>query len=342
MKNAFFEATGEGVDLYSDIGARFQAVASELYSLSCYEDFVLKQAFPHTATGKYLDYHAQLRSKSRKEPLKARGVLTFSLNEPLENDVEIPAGTICSIKEQPFIQFETDENAVILAGECFVDVKATALGAGEKYNASVGTINAMVNPPISVDRVTNNCAFIGGVDAEGDEKLRRRILKSYKVPQNGVTLNSISQSIESIDGVLDCVVYYDDGVYSAYVKTPDNTIDGNIYALVEDAFTIALLLHYDVIIDSASPKDINLKVLCKSSNKNKAELDDMIKRSILDCFDSVGIGESMNVDRLIMCVAKIDDIDEVEIFSPEFEGGFIPLQNNEFLKLGKLEVSLYD
>ena len=31
MKNAFYEKSGENVDLMSDLGARFQAVASELY-----------------------------------------------------------------------------------------------------------------------------------------------------------------------------------------------------------------------------------------------------------------------------------------------------------------------
>lgn len=113
MKNAFYEKSGENVDLMSDLGARFQAVASELYSLSCYGDYILRQSFPQTASGTELDYHAALRDITRKSASKSSGELTFYVDEPIETELTVPKGTVCSVKDSPYIQFETRGEAFI-------------------------------------------------------------------------------------------------------------------------------------------------------------------------------------------------------------------------------------
>lgn len=59
---------------------KLQAIASELYALSCYSDFILKQAFVQSATGEYLDRHGELRSCKRKSGTKASGILSFGIN----------------------------------------------------------------------------------------------------------------------------------------------------------------------------------------------------------------------------------------------------------------------
>ena len=90
MKKAFFDSCGRNVDNMGDIDARFQAVASELFSLGCKNDFLLKQAFPQTATGDYLDRHAAMRDIQRHTGTKAHGVLRFSVSQPTINDISIP------------------------------------------------------------------------------------------------------------------------------------------------------------------------------------------------------------------------------------------------------------
>ena len=90
MKNSYFSVTGETLSEDSETAKRLEAVASELYSLSCYGDYIFKQAFVQTATGKYLDYHAQLRGVTRKTASSSAGEVTFSVIEPLEEDIIIP------------------------------------------------------------------------------------------------------------------------------------------------------------------------------------------------------------------------------------------------------------
>ncbi len=66
MKIEFAGEKGEAVKELSDIEARFKAVASEIYSVSAYGDYIMKQSFPQTATGEFLDRHEELRSITRK------------------------------------------------------------------------------------------------------------------------------------------------------------------------------------------------------------------------------------------------------------------------------------
>lgn len=342
MKNAFYNNCGESVDLFSDIGARFQAVASELYSLACYEDFVLKQAFLQTATGQYLDYHAQLRSKERKSATKAFGILTFSINEPLANNIEIPAGTICAIKEQPFIQFETTHSVTLVAGETFVDAPAMALDFGKSFNAKAGEITTMVNPPSGIAFVTNHDSFIGGADEESDEALRKRLLTSYSVAQNGVTLNSIAEAIEKIPEILDCRVYYDNDCFSAFVKTATNTLDYELKDRVLDAMMLASIVNKDAEAYCATPKGIKIKAVCKAKQTERDVLREEIKKAFVNCFDSLAIGDGVSVDKLVRSISRLDGIEYAEIFSPNAIGGYISAQEGEYLRLDETEVVLYD
>ena len=159
MKAAYFERCGESVKAFSDTSARLEAAASELFSLACEAEFIFRQAFPQSATGEYLDFHAELRDIQRKQSSKAMGELTFSVIEAAESDVEIPKGTICSKADEVYVQFITTENAVISAGDTEVTVPASALENGGEYNAPAGTVTVMVNPPAGVDGVSAGCVL---------------------------------------------------------------------------------------------------------------------------------------------------------------------------------------
>lgn len=63
---------------------KLEAIASELYGLSCYGDFILKQAFVQTATGGYLDRHGALRDCKESLALKQRVRLHLALMRQLQ------------------------------------------------------------------------------------------------------------------------------------------------------------------------------------------------------------------------------------------------------------------
>ena len=83
MKTAYNKELGREIAENSIDEKKLEAIASELYGLSCYGDFILKQAFVQTATGGYLDRHGALRDCKRKLGTKAKGTLTFGINEAI-------------------------------------------------------------------------------------------------------------------------------------------------------------------------------------------------------------------------------------------------------------------
>lgn len=182
-----------------DLELRLRAVADQVYSLWGQADFVLRQCFPQTATGGYLDYHGQLRGIERRQAAQAVGTIRFSLKETMDNDVEIAVGTSCV--NGAGTRFETTEPGVIPAGELYVDVPAQALEGGSQGNAPAGTVIYMVLAPTGVASCTNPVAFTDGSDIEEDDSFRERLIASYQKLPNGANVAYYETQALNVDGV---------------------------------------------------------------------------------------------------------------------------------------------
>ncbi len=340
MKKSFFNETGKTVENISDIGARFQAVASELYSISCYGDFVLKQAFPQTATGKYLDNHAQLRGITRFDSAKAEGELTFSLEEAVQKDVEIPQGTICSLKDEPFIQFVTTENAVITNGNLSVTVPAKALESGSSHNVGAGKIDVIVNPPASVSYVNNQNDFSGGCDYENDYSLRKRLLSVYKIPLTGFNSESFRQVILQNNNIVDCLVSKNENCLKICVKTLNGMLEERVIEEIENSVYAATIMGLQTEITLAEPIDYNLTICINSVSKND-ELIEKVKKEVKDYTDAIKIGENLNLLPLTQNVSKIEGVENCIASSAEAANAMIYSNNSSYLNLNSLRVE-YD
>lgn len=166
-----------------DMSLRLHAVAAELFSLEAQADFVMRQSFPQTAEGMYLDRHAQLRGLSRGEARKAEGQLRFYLSAAATSALAVPAGTEC--RTASGTAFVTTETGIISAGESECTVAAEASAAGKGGNVPAEAVYFVILPPAGVAGVINDAAFHGGSDAESDESLRIRVLDSYRRLPNG-------------------------------------------------------------------------------------------------------------------------------------------------------------
>ena len=78
-----------------DLSARMYALAAQVCALYIQADWVVRQAFPQTAEGEYLDAHAQLRGLARKRATAAQGTVRFTAGEKADAPREIPKGTVC-------------------------------------------------------------------------------------------------------------------------------------------------------------------------------------------------------------------------------------------------------
>lgn len=227
MQDKFTELAGYSANDASDIGIRLKVLAGEIYSSYTNMQFIKTQMFPQTATGDYLDMHAEQRGLKRVGATKSKGYLKFVRGENISYSINIPKGTICSTSGLNGVRFVTLEATCLEAGETYASVLACSESAGALTNTDKNTINVIITLPAGVTSVTNEEDFVGGNDGETDEDLRARLLDSYKNIPNGTNCAFYKNiALEFSD------------VYSASVISRPNESTGTVHIYVAGQGTV--------------------------------------------------------------------------------------------------------
>ena len=176
-----------------------------LWQLYLFLALVLKQAFPDTATGLWLELHCKQVGLTRKPATKAVGTVYF-LRSVDGGNVPIPAGRIVRTKPDAtgaIYRYMTTAAVVLQAGFLEVAVPVDAEEYGSASNASAGQISEIVTVIPGVDRVENRAAWLTseGVDVEVDEPLRLRYQLAWK-QLNGCTKYAYEAWAREVNGVV--------------------------------------------------------------------------------------------------------------------------------------------
>lgn len=201
MKDKYCEESGAEIDEASDIAIRLKVLAGEIYNMQCSMDWLQRQMFPDTATGEYLDKFAHMRGLERRPATKARGTLTFYVNEVKDTAVPIPQGTVVSTGTEQPVRVYTTEDSELPPNTLSVTVPAEAEVAGYRGNIKIRTAVVPVSVPSEINQVCNISLFTGGADRESDTTLRRRIQDSYYNQPNGMNAAYYIALAESVDGI---------------------------------------------------------------------------------------------------------------------------------------------
>lgn len=345
MRSAFYDECGENIKNYSETDMKFKAVASEIYAAAANADFVLKQAFAKTASGKYLDMHAEMRGLKRKTGTKAAGVLTFSVPADLNRDVEIPENTVCSDKDNPLVQFKTTESVVCPAGQSSVSAKCEALANGAEFNCAANRITVMVNPPDYVSTVTNNGAIIGGSDEESDEAIRIRILQSYAGKFNYLTEDAYKQLALKVDGVLDAAFAYDQSknCMQICIKAAGDNLTTGIKSQLGGAFWEYKYagMQYEYI--TATPQKFSAFAAIKvSAGADKSSVKAAAEEKITQLCSATKIGQNISSTALVLGLSAIDGIEYAEVSLSPSAAGVAVCDSLGYLSLESVEADVYE
>ena len=197
---AEFQAqTGKTAGSSSELAVRFYAVAAQIYSLYVQGEWTRRQCFPQTAQGEDLDKHALLRGVTRRQAAKATGAVRFYVDRVQEIDIEIPEETVCMTAGG--VRFLTTSKVFVKAGDLYAQAPVEAAEAGTSGNVGAGTIVYMSLPPIRIVACANPEALSNGLDEEGDEELRQRVLATYRRLANGANNAFYQQAAMSFDEV---------------------------------------------------------------------------------------------------------------------------------------------
>ena len=337
MLACFGEETGLEPREGTDLSARMYALAAQVYALYVQADWVTRQAFPQTAEGEYLDYHAQLRSLERKPALPAQGTVRFTAGEAAQSDRAIPEGTVCMTAG--LVRFATTQAAVLPAGELTVDVPVQALEPGTAGNVSAQTVVSMAVAPMGIASCTNPQAFAGGADGEGDEELRARILDTFRRLPNGANAAFYEQGALSFDQVAAAAVIPKPrgvGSVDVIVSTLAGTPGEELLEQLQDYFEQRREIAVDVQVKAPAPVTVNVAVQVKAKGGwDKTQVLDQVEETLEGWFDGKLLGQDVLLARLGSLIYGCDGVENYAVSAPAAD---LAVDADELPVLGTLSV----
>ena len=337
MLACFGEETGLEPREGTDLSARMYALAAQVYALYVQADWVTRQAFPQTAEGEYLDYHAQLRSLERKPALPAQGTVRFTAGEAAQSDRTVPEGTVCMTAG--LVRFATTQAAVLPAGELTVDVPVQALEPGTAGNVSAQTVVSMAVAPMGIASCTNPQAFAGGADGEGDEELRARILDTFRRLPNGANAAFYEQGALSFDQVAAATVIPKPrglGSVDVIVSTLAGTPGEELLEQLQDYFEQRREIAVDVQVKAPTPVTVNVAVQVKAKGGwDKTQVLDQVEETLESWFDGKLLGQDVLLARLGSLIYGCDGVENYAVSAPAAD---LAVDADELPVLGTLSV----
>ena len=337
MLACFGEETGLEPREGTDLSARMYTLAAQVYALYVQADWVARQAFPQTAEGEYLDYHAQLRSLERKPALPAQGTVRFTAGEAAQSDRAIPEGTVCMTAG--LVRFATTQAAVLPAGELTVDVPVQALEPGTAGNVSAQTVVSMAVAPMGIASCTNPQAFAGGADGEGDEELRARILDTFRRLPNGANAAFYEQGALSFDQVAAAAVIPKPrglGSVDVIVSTLAGTPGEELLEQLQDYFEQRREIAVDVQVKAPAPVTVNVAVQVKAKGGwDKTQVLDQVEGALEGWFDGKLLGQDVLLARLGSLIYGCDGVENYAVSAPAAD---LAVDADELPVLGTLSV----
>ena len=263
MKAKYTEESGAEFDEASDIAIRMRVLAGEIYNMQTSAEFLKRQLFASTAGGEFLDRLAEQRGLRRREAEKARGALTFRVNEVKTTAVPIPRGTVVSTDAGQPVRICTSEDAVLPAMTYSVQVPAEAETAGFRGNIAAGAAQIPVSVPAEIDSVRNVNRFTGGKNAESDEELRTRLQNSYFNQPNGMNAAHYISLATSVEGIAKASVQaqsHGAGTLTVFLRGSDGEISAEKLAEVQSALNAGRGVNTRVYAEQATAQLYDMDV----------------------------------------------------------------------------------
>lgn len=338
MKNGVEASSGVRINSGGDMALRLYAVAAEIASLWTQAEWIKKQSFPKTATGNFLDNHAEVRSLSRRSGTHARGDIRFEIAEKRAEAVSVPKGTVCL--NSAGVEFLTDADAEITVGEIYCLAAATARDAGSFGNVPADSICQMTLAPTGITRCYNPLSFYGGSDEEDDESLRSRVMASFERLPNGSNTAYYETEALNTDGVaavkvlprnrglgtVDLVISSADGVPA------DALIEGLRERLERER---EICVDIQVLSPSLVPVDVTVAVDVETGQSPDL-VSEKVKSELTKLFDGKLLGKNLLLAKLGSVIFGVKGVANYAITAPAAD---VVIGDKELPVAGEITVS---
>jgi len=318
MKENLERRTGVSVNAGGDMALRLYAVAAELETLWAQVEWTRKQCFPQTASGECLDFHATARGLKRASSTPATGYIRFEIDSARNDDIIINSGMVCL--NAAGLEFITTSPAVISAGEICCMVPAAAKIPGTSGNVPARSITYMSVAPVGIARCYNPTAFSGGTDAENDDSLRVRILKSYESLPNGSNKAYYESEAMNTDGVAAASVVPRSrglGTVDVVISSPAGVPDENLINKVREKFQEKREICVDVAV--LAPQTVYVPVSVAIDVNDGYEFNTVaenVRNAIAKYFDGRLLGQNILLAKLGYLIFGVEGVSNYVISQP--------------------------
>ena len=319
-----------------------------------------KIAFPDTAEGEWLDKHGAnpFINLERDTGSEATGFVVFTIPNASTDDIVIPEETIV-VSTESSLEYATDSEVIIAAGETEVTASVTCLTEGVEGNCSENTVTLIDDDYIDISELTvnNTEAFTGGTDYEEDDEYRERLLAFVRQPDFG-SLPYYQELGDNIEGVHD-VLLVDTGEtteigrpYTKKILVNGDTkpVTNELLITVLEVFTDPnnKVIDHTFIVDPPEYVDLSLTVNLNVSNELVESDIAGVVQAVFDGgapvdsmeFDGLCIGETLFKNNLISALELFDGVESVTIIDDGTleELTDISVEPNEVLQLTGLAI----
>lgn len=334
----FQARTGREAGQTGDLAARLWAVAAQICALEAQNDWTARQCFPQTATGEHLEMHAALRTLERRKATPAAGKIRFFVDKAMSANLTIPKGTVCMTAA--LTRFETVEAGTLAAGETHVDVAARAVEPGAEGNVGENTIVSMAVAPVGVSRCGNSTAFSGGLDAEGDEELRGRVLDTYKRLPNGANAAFYEWGAMSFPQVVAAAVLPRNrgiGTVDVVVATGAGIPEAALLTQIREYFAARREIAVDVGVLAPTEKSANVAVAVQCApGQDFAQVKAAVEGAVRGWFDGRRLGKALLRAELGRLVFDVEGVGNYLLTAPAAD---VAVTAGELPRLGTLTVT---
>lgn len=318
MMKDFTARTGLEASATGDLAVRLYAVAAEIYSLYVQADWMVRQCFPQSAAGEYLERHAALRGLTRRPAARAQGSIRFSADTAPAANLTIPKGTVCLTAGA--VRFETLEQGFIRPGQTAVEVAAQAVEPGAAGNGAEGSVLTMAVAPVGVSRCANPQAFVGGVDQEEDEALRERVLETFRRLPNGANAAFYQQGALTFSQVAAASVIPRSrgiGTVDVVIATQEGTPGQELLDQVQSYFEQRREIAVDVKVKGPRTQTVNMigKVQAAQASR-QAAVEAAVKQALVSYFNGGLLGKNLLRAELGRVIYEVDGVENYQLTAP--------------------------
>ena len=187
-------------------------------------------------------------------------------------------------------------------------------------NAIAGAIHLMSVYPVGITQCVNPEAFSGGSDEESNEKLRERVLASYKRLPNGANAAFYEQEAMSFPNVAAAKAVgraRGIGTVDVYVSThagaPDEKLLGEIEAVLQKKREIAV----DVEVKAPTEKTVNMSAeLTAEQGWTMQEITDAATAALQAYFTGERLGEAVYTAKLASILYGVEGVKNCHLLTP--------------------------